>query len=242
MGINQEGGQGKYLGLPEAFGRKKKDLFSAVVDRIRQRAILWSSKMLSGTGKVVLLKSVLSSMLTYSMSCFKLPHGINSHSGKREGGLGLRDIQGFSDALLSKLSWRILSNPDCLLARLLKGKYFPELEFLEYEMNDGGSHGWKGIMIGRDPLKGKLGKVIGNGKSTSVWDDPWLSTKEPKRPMGPTPEHTKDMKEVWRQALFRNQIMSGGLTNIKAGISALNEAISLPPTRIRAGTLAPWIM
>ncbi|CAA7021924.1 unnamed protein product [Microthlaspi erraticum] len=73
LGIKQEGGTGKYLGLPEAFGRRKKDLFNSVVDRIRQRALSWSSKLLSSAGKLVLLKSVLSAMPTYSMSCFKLP-------------------------------------------------------------------------------------------------------------------------------------------------------------------------
>lgn len=30
--ISKEGGVGKYLGLPEHFGRKKKDLFTSVVE------------------------------------------------------------------------------------------------------------------------------------------------------------------------------------------------------------------
>lgn len=42
LGITKEGSQGKYLGLPESFGRKKKDLFNSVVDRIRQRSLSWS--------------------------------------------------------------------------------------------------------------------------------------------------------------------------------------------------------
>lgn len=37
LGIHKEGGLGKYLGLPEHFGRRKKDLFTSIVDRIRQR-------------------------------------------------------------------------------------------------------------------------------------------------------------------------------------------------------------
>ena len=36
--IHKEGDTGKYLGLPEAFGRKKRDLFSSIVDRIKQKA------------------------------------------------------------------------------------------------------------------------------------------------------------------------------------------------------------
>lgn len=71
--IQKEGGQGKYLGLPELFGRKKSDLFSSTVDRIKQRALSWSSRFLSNAGKLTLLKSVLAAMPTYTMSCFKLP-------------------------------------------------------------------------------------------------------------------------------------------------------------------------
>ncbi|CAA7017042.1 unnamed protein product [Microthlaspi erraticum] len=47
LGIQREGGLGKYLGLPEHFRRKKKDLFSIIVDRIRQKAQSWSSRLLS---------------------------------------------------------------------------------------------------------------------------------------------------------------------------------------------------
>lgn len=74
--IHKEGGQGKYLGLPELFSRKKKDLFSLIVDRIKQRALSWSSRFLSSAGKLTLLKSVLAAMPTYTMTCFKLPNSL----------------------------------------------------------------------------------------------------------------------------------------------------------------------
>lgn len=67
---------GKYLGLPEHFGRRKRDIFAALVDRIRQRAHRWTTRFLSGAGKMVLLKSVLAAMPRYSMSCFKLPNSL----------------------------------------------------------------------------------------------------------------------------------------------------------------------
>lgn len=38
LGITKEGGEGKYLGVPEHFGRRKRDPFTNLVDRIRQRA------------------------------------------------------------------------------------------------------------------------------------------------------------------------------------------------------------
>lgn len=73
LGIQKEGGVGKYLGLPEHFGRKKKDLFTSIVDRIRQRASNWSTRFLSRAGKLTMLKAVLTAIPTYSMSCFQLP-------------------------------------------------------------------------------------------------------------------------------------------------------------------------
>ena len=60
LNIQNEGGVGKYLGLPEHFGRWKYDIFTSIVDRIRQKASSWSTRYLSSAGKVVLLQSVLS--------------------------------------------------------------------------------------------------------------------------------------------------------------------------------------
>lgn len=44
LGIGKEGGVEKYLGLPELFGRKKRDLFSSIDNRIKQKAISWSTR------------------------------------------------------------------------------------------------------------------------------------------------------------------------------------------------------
>lgn len=73
LDISLEGGIGKYLGLPEQFGRRKRDIFASILDRIRQKAHSWTSRYLSGAGKQIMLKSVLSAMPCYAMSCFKLP-------------------------------------------------------------------------------------------------------------------------------------------------------------------------
>lgn len=72
LNIQKEGGKGKYLGLPELFCKKKKDLFKMIVVRIKQRALSWSSRFLSTAGKLTMLKSVLSAMPSYTMSCFKI--------------------------------------------------------------------------------------------------------------------------------------------------------------------------
>lgn len=62
LAVEAEGGIGKYLVLPENFGRKKRDIFAAIVDRIRHKAFSWTSRFLSRARKQVLLKAVLSYM------------------------------------------------------------------------------------------------------------------------------------------------------------------------------------
>ncbi|KAG7567824.1 Ribonuclease H-like superfamily [Arabidopsis thaliana x Arabidopsis arenosa] len=211
--IQLEGGKGKYLGLPELFGRKKKDLFTSIIDKIKQRALSWSSRFLSTAGKMVMLKSVHSAMPTYTMTCFKIPTSLCKHiqsaltrfwwdanmekkkmawiswermtKSVKNGGLGFRDLQKFNDALLAKVSWRIITNPSCLLSRVLLGKYCHSSSFLDSPTPKSASHGWRSICIGRDLLKPHLGKLLGTGDNTPLWKEPWLSLSTPTTPFGP---------------------------------------------------------
>lgn len=222
LGIVKEGGMGKYLGFPELFGRRKKDLFASIVDRIQQRAASWSSKFLSTAGKMIMVKSVLSPMSSHTMSCFKLPQSIclniqstltrfwwDSEPGKkkvswiswdkmakpkRKRGLGFKDVFSFNDALLAKIGWRILKNPTCLLARCLLGKYCKNTSFLDCKVSPSSSHGWRSVLIGRDLLSKQLGWMVGTGESISVWEDSWLSNCEQLKPYGPAPEHLQHLK------------------------------------------------
>lgn len=197
LGIEQEGGMGKYLGLPETFGRRKRDVFTGLVDKIRQRSQSWTTRFLSGAGKHVMLQSVLTSLPTHSMSSFKIPISLcnriqsiltrfwwDSAPDKRKiswvawstmarpkflGGLGFKNLEDYNDSLLAKLSWRIHSKPDSLLAQVLKGKYFPDCSFLESKETSGSSHGRTSIMAGLKVLQKGVGFVVGNGHDISVW-------------------------------------------------------------------------
>ena len=222
LGITKEGGVGKYLGLPEHFGRRRRDLFTSIVDRIRQKAASWSTRQLSAGGKLTMLQSVLSSMPSFSMMAFKLPKSLTNRiqsaytrywwdenqekrkmawiawtkmaKPKTEGGLGLRDVEAFNDALLAKQGWRLLRKPECLLAKVMMGRYCTSETFMNVSATGSCSHGWRSILCGRDLLKQNIGKVIGNGESTRIWDEPWLSMDSPARPMGPPNLESKDLK------------------------------------------------
>ena len=66
----------KYLGLPALVGREKKRNFIYLKERVWKKLQGWKEKLLSITGREVLIKAVIQAILTYTMSCFKLPKGL----------------------------------------------------------------------------------------------------------------------------------------------------------------------
>lgn len=66
----------KYLGLPSFVGRNKRACFTQVKERIWVRMQGWKEKLLSQAGKEVMIKAIIQSIPTYSMSVFKLPIGL----------------------------------------------------------------------------------------------------------------------------------------------------------------------
>ena len=90
---------------------------------------------------------------------------------KSGGGLSLRDIQLFNQALLAKQAWRLLTNPRSLLAIILLGKYCQKQFLLQVEAPTACSHAWRSILHGIDLLRGHIGKAIDNVQTTRVWQD-----------------------------------------------------------------------
>jgi hypothetical protein len=65
-----------YLGLLIGGNVKRISFWSALVDKICGKLSLWKSRHLSMGGRLVLLKSILSSILVYILSFFRAPTGI----------------------------------------------------------------------------------------------------------------------------------------------------------------------
>lgn len=133
-----------------------------------------NTRLLSGAGKQVLLKSVLTAIPAYAMSCFKLPTSLwkkiqslltrfwwDSKPNVRKwcwiawskltlpknlGGLGFRDIECFNQALLAKITWRLIREPQSLLAQTLLGKYCQSSSLRECNCPTSASHRWRGII------------------------------------------------------------------------------------------------
>lgn len=64
---------------------------------------------------------------------------------KSKGGLGYRDLECFNMALLAKQGWRLLHNPDTLVAKIIKEKYYPDGTFLESNLGWKPSYAWRSV-------------------------------------------------------------------------------------------------
>ena len=94
----------------------------------------------------------------------------------------------FNQAMLAKHGWRLLSKPDSLCARVLKGKYFYDRGFMEAGRKKGALHTWRAILHGREALQGGLIKRVGDGSTIDAWRDPWIAKNYNSKPFVRKPE------------------------------------------------------
>ncbi|KAL9839821.1 putative ribonuclease H domain, reverse transcriptase zinc-binding domain-containing protein [Arabidopsis thaliana] len=208
LGIDNVGGGGKYLGLPEQLGRRKVELFEYIVTKVKERTEGWAYNYLSPAGKEIVIKAIAMALPVYSMNCFLLPtlicNEINSLItafwwGKENGDLGFKDLHQFNRALLAKQAWRILTNPQSLLARLYKGLYYPNTTYLRANKGGHASYGWNSIQEGKLLLQQGLRVRLGDGQTTKIWEDPWLPTLPPRPARGPILDEDMKVADLWRE-------------------------------------------
>ena len=107
----------------------------------------------------MLIKAIAGAIPTYTMVCFKIPKNVcremNSAIakfwwGQKEeeekihwkswmkmtmtksmGGMGFKDLKVFNTALLGKQAWRMISEPEALWVKIIKGIYFHDKSVLD---------------------------------------------------------------------------------------------------------------
>lgn len=144
----------------------------------------------------VLLKSVIQDIPSYVMRVFLLPQklcekleilmnkfwwvsdvedkGIRWMSSnrmcipKKYEGMGFRRVRNFNIAMLGKQVWRVMTDDQSLIARLLKARYYSSVPFREAVLGSNPSYVWRSILEARDlVIAGSMIKV-GTGESINV--------------------------------------------------------------------------
>jgi hypothetical protein len=153
--------------------------------------------MLACEGREVFLKTVIQSIPTHSMSCFKLTKKVCNNlraiigkywwsssldrnslhrvawnvltKPKIKGGMGFRKLELFNVAMLGKHGWRLITNPNSLCSHVLKARYYPDCGFMQATVPKRSSATWRTVVAGREALEQGLISRIGDGSLTPVW-------------------------------------------------------------------------
>ena len=97
--------------------------------------------------------------------------------------MGFCDLKQFNLALLGKHGWRLMTEPNSLCARVLKGRYFHNSGFMQATVPKSASATWWAIIAGYDALNVGVVKRVGDGSSILVLDDKWIPSTVSMTPM-----------------------------------------------------------
>lgn len=193
--IREADDSSKYLGLPNLLGRNKSVAFGYLKDKVKASIQTWAKKNISKPAKEILIKMVAQNLPSYAMNVFLLPVELireiekcmanffwNSSQEKKSkinwmswdrmarhkhsGGLGFRDLRDFNLAMLGKQCWRLITNPESLVARIYKAKYYADKDFMQATLGGSPSFIWRSILEAmRVILAGACWRI---GKSTNI--------------------------------------------------------------------------
>ncbi|GAU43244.1 hypothetical protein TSUD_241350 [Trifolium subterraneum] len=93
---------------------------------------------------------------------------------KAHGGLGFRNFEAFNKAMVAKQVWNIVQNPNSLVAKLIKARYFPRSSLFEALLGYNPSFAWHSMWQARQILYLGCRWRIGSGVNIRVMHDPWL--------------------------------------------------------------------
>jgi hypothetical protein len=188
-----------YLGLPLGLAKPRKQHFLPLIQRIEKR-LSCSSNFLSQAGRLVLVNSVFSALLTFFMCTLKIPKTIikqidifrrnclwrgNDLSSKKPPLIswvlvtqrkvndrpGVLRLETQNEALLIKFLHKFFNNNDLPWVNLIWNNYYLSRGLPGHR--NIGSFWWKSMIKLLPNFKGLAHPVIGNGRSISFWDDQW---------------------------------------------------------------------
>jgi ribonuclease HI len=190
-----------YLGVPIFKGKPKRVHLQPIADRIKSKLAAWKASLLSIAGRLQLVKSVVQSMLVYSISVYSWPVSLLKEIEKwlknfiwsgdlsqrklvtvawkkickplSEGGLGLRSLIILNEASNLKLCWDFLQSNE-QWATLLKDRVLRGNNCINHHVF---SSIWSSIKSEFSVILENSRFLIGDGKTISFWNDKWCNSQ-----------------------------------------------------------------
>lgn len=136
---------------------------------------------------------------------------------KSDGGLGFRNFESFDQALLAKQYWRLFIDPTSLVARVLKEKYYRNVELVDAKLGAKPSMIWRSLQGALNLMKEGLIWRVGNGENIKILGDRWIpkpSTFCIQSPVKLFDENSRvaqlidTMKSEWKEELIKQAFMA----------------------------------
>uniref|UniRef100_A0A803Q138 CCHC-type domain-containing protein n=1 Tax=Cannabis sativa TaxID=3483 RepID=A0A803Q138_CANSA len=170
---------GEIIGV--RFGRKKKEVFEVIKDKVWNKLKSWKASMFSQVGKEILIKAVIQAIPSYFMSCFRLPKKLIKNLHSLAANFWWGDTK--ENKKLHWSTWDKLCKPK----------------------EEGG------IVWGREIINEGARWRVGNGRTIRVWHDKWLPQPNGTiihRPLDANPNLTMNSlfstEEDWNEALLNS--------------------------------------
>ncbi|XP_045831568.1 uncharacterized protein LOC123922956 [Trifolium pratense] len=90
---------------------------------------------------------------------------------KNDGQMGFKSLHTFNLPMLGKQSWRVMSNPDILISKIYKAKYFPHCDFFDSKLGHNPSFVWRSICNSKFILRAGSRRRIGNGQDIPLFNE-----------------------------------------------------------------------
>ncbi|KAJ3697193.1 hypothetical protein LUZ61_000898 [Rhynchospora tenuis] len=104
------------------------------------------------------------SFIAWSKICKPVEHG----------GLGVKDIHSFGEALFLKMVWTLMAEEDKPWVKLCKAKYFPKIGYWRAKNKTGCSKMWTQVLKMRSQFMGQVFWKLGTGKTVFALSQPWF--------------------------------------------------------------------
>ncbi|KAK4274538.1 hypothetical protein QN277_017742 [Acacia crassicarpa] len=193
---------GRYLGFPLSRNRRLKADFQYVIDRVSFKLSTWKANCLSMAGRIMLAKSVVSSIPLYPMHVAMLPKSVcyeierlqrNFIWGHNEatkcfhpigweqitrpkqyGGLGFRRLCSLNQACGVKMAWKLIEGSKGLWTDILSHRYMRREGTSLLSCRPGDSRVWKFICSQKELVDRGSKWQIRNGLVANFFSDCWV--------------------------------------------------------------------